>query len=90
MSTTPPRGPKKPFRPFSKPGKPFKGRGGRVLREPAPEFETGTVLLYGWHTVSEALKNDGRRIRLLLATENAAKRLDEEGIAHEATIVPVR
>ncbi len=57
---------------------------------PAPEFETGTVLLYGWHTVSEALKNGGRRIRLLLATENAAKRLDEEGIAHEATIVPVR
>ncbi len=90
MSTTPPRGPKKPFRPFSKPGKPFKGRGGRVLREAAPEFETGTVLLYGWHTVSEALKNGGRRIRLLLATENAAKRLDEEGIPHEATIVPVR
>jgi 23S rRNA (guanosine2251-2'-O)-methyltransferase len=90
MNTTPPRGPKKPFRPFSKPGKPFKGRGGRVLREAAPEFETGTVLLYGWHTVSEALKNGGRRIRLLLATENAAKRLDEEGIAHAATIVPVR
>lgn len=90
MTTSPPKGPKKPFRPFSKPGKPFKGRGGRVLREPAPEFETGTVLLYGWHTVSEALRNTNRRIRLLLATENGAKRLDEEGIAHEATIVPVR
>ena len=90
MTTTPPRGDKKPFRPFSKPGRPFKGRGGRVLREAAPEFETGTVLLYGWHTVSEALRNGGRRIRLLLATENAAKRLDEEGIAHQAQIVPVR
>ncbi|QCI68137.1 23S rRNA (guanosine(2251)-2'-O)-methyltransferase RlmB [Phreatobacter stygius] len=90
MNTTPPRGNKKPFRPFSKPGRPFKGRGGRVLREAAPEFETGTVLLYGWHTVSEALRNKGRRIRLLLATENGAKRLDEEGIAHQATIVPVR
>ena len=90
MTTTPPRGDKKPFRPFSKPGRPFKGRGGRVLREAAPEFETGTVLLYGWHTVSEALRNGGRRVRVLLATENAAKRLDEEGIPHEATIVPVR
>ena len=90
MTTTPPRGDKKPFRPFSKPGRPFKGRGGRVLREAAPEFETGTVLLYGWHTVSEALRNSGRRVRVLLATENAAKRLDEEGITHEATIVPVR
>lgn len=90
MTTTPPRGDKKPFRPFSKPGRPFKGRGGRVLREAAPEFETGTVLLYGWHTVSEALRNSGRRVRVLLATENAAKRLDEEGIPHEATIVPVR
>ncbi|MCZ0734844.1 23S rRNA (guanosine(2251)-2'-O)-methyltransferase RlmB [Phreatobacter sp. AB_2022a] len=90
MTTTPPRGDKKPFRPFSKPGRPFKGRGGRVLREAAPEFETGTVLLYGWHTVSEALRNGKRRIRLLLATENAAKRLDEEGIPHKAQIVPVR
>jgi 23S rRNA (guanosine2251-2'-O)-methyltransferase len=90
MSTSPSQGSKKPFRPFSKPGRPFKGRGGRVLREAAPEFETGTVLLYGWHTVSEALRNKGRRIRLLLATENGAKRLDEEGIAHQAQIVPVR
>ncbi|WP_439575543.1 23S rRNA (guanosine(2251)-2'-O)-methyltransferase RlmB [Phreatobacter sp.] len=86
----PPSGPRKPFRPFSKPGRPFKGRGGRVLREAAPDYETGTVLLYGWHTVAEALNNPKRRIRTLLATENAAKRLDEEGIAHSAEIVPVR
>jgi len=90
MSKQPTKGPGKPFRPFSRPGKPFKGRGGRVLRDPAPDYENGTVLLYGWHTVSEALRNGGRRIRTLLATENAAKRLDEEGIAHSAEIVPVR
>jgi 23S rRNA (guanosine2251-2'-O)-methyltransferase len=90
MSNTPPRADKKPFKPFSRPGRPFKGRGGRVLREAAPDLETGTVLLYGWHTVSEALRNGNRRIRVLLATENGAKRLEEEGIAAEPTIVSVR
>lgn len=89
-SGKPPSRARKPFRPFSRPGRPFKGRGGRVLREAAPDYETGTVLLYGWHTVAEALRNPDRRVRTLLATENAAKRLDEEGIAHSATIVPVR
>lgn len=61
-----------------------------MLRAPAPDYEGGTVLLYGWHTVSEALKNPGRRIRTLLATENGAARLAEEGIAAQPTIVPVR
>jgi 23S rRNA (guanosine2251-2'-O)-methyltransferase len=89
-SGKPSAGARKPFRPFAKPGKPFRGRGGRVLREAAPDYETGTVLLYGWHTVAEALRNPKRRIRSLLATENAAKRLDEEGISHAANIVPVR
>lgn len=90
MTKPPVKDPKRPFRPFSRPGKPFKGRGGRVLREAAPDYEVGTVLLYGWHTVSEALRNPQRRIRTLLATENAAQRLTDEGIAHEAEIVPVR
>lgn len=90
MTKPPAKDPKRPFRPFSRPGKPFKGRGGRVLREAAPDYEVGTVLLYGWHTVSEALRNPQRRIRTLLATENAAQRLTDEGIAHEAEIVPVR
>src|SRR6201997_2302925 len=39
-----------------------------------------TVILYGWHTVTAALANPGRRIRKLLLTENAARRLAEENI----------
>ena len=41
----------------------------------------GPVILYGWHTVKAALENPERRIRRLLATENAARRLAEEGVA---------
>ena len=40
----------------------------------------GPVVLYGWHTVKAALLNPARRIHTFLATENAARRLDEEGV----------
>jgi 23S rRNA (guanosine2251-2'-O)-methyltransferase len=42
--------------------------------------EQGGVILYGWHTVTAALANPARHIRKLLATENALRRLADEGI----------
>jgi 23S rRNA (guanosine2251-2'-O)-methyltransferase len=41
----------------------------------------GQAILYGWHTVKAALENPARRIRKLYATENAARRLAEDGVA---------
>ncbi len=39
-----------------------------------------TVILYGWHTVTAALANPARHFRRFLATENAVRRLADEGI----------
>jgi 23S rRNA (guanosine2251-2'-O)-methyltransferase len=62
-------------------GKPFdKGPSRRPAwreREASPD---GPAILYGWHTVTMALANPERRIRKLLVTENAARRLAEENI----------
>ena len=44
----------------------------------------GPTIMYGWHTVTAALNNPARRLRKLLATENAARRLAEEGITPRA------
>ena len=38
------------------------------------------AVLYGWHTVTAALQNPARRMRKLLATENAARRLADEKV----------
>jgi 23S rRNA (guanosine2251-2'-O)-methyltransferase len=49
-----------------------------------------TVILYGWHTVTAALANPERRIRKLLLTENAARRLADENIDTRVTPELVR
>ncbi|MBV8751735.1 MAG: RNA methyltransferase [Hyphomicrobiales bacterium] len=47
---------------------------------PRPRDADGPALLYGWHTVKTALENPHRRFRRLQATENAARRLAEDGV----------
>jgi 23S rRNA (guanosine2251-2'-O)-methyltransferase len=51
-------------------------RARRETLRPDDDFAT----LYGWHTVKAALENPARRLRKLLATENAARRLAEEKV----------
>ncbi len=49
-------------------------------------------MLYGWHPVSEALKNPDRVVLRIMATENGVKRLEDEGITIpvQPEIVPPR
>jgi 23S rRNA (guanosine2251-2'-O)-methyltransferase len=61
---------------------PRKGERRRPQYEAAARpLADGDVVLYGWHTVKAALENPARRIRKLYATENAARRLVEDGVA---------
>jgi 23S rRNA (guanosine2251-2'-O)-methyltransferase len=48
-------------------------------RRPPSATRDGPALLYGWHTVTAALGNPARRIRRLWVTENAARRLADDG-----------
>jgi 23S rRNA (guanosine2251-2'-O)-methyltransferase len=50
---------------------------GRSDRLRSGEAGEGGVVLYGWHPVIEALRNERRGIRRLLATENSARRLHD-------------
>jgi len=61
-----------------RPGKRAPGRQFRGATAYPPE---GPAVLYGWHTVKAALENPIRRIRRLLATENAVRRLTDDGVA---------
>jgi 23S rRNA (guanosine2251-2'-O)-methyltransferase len=62
----------------------------RDARPERNERHGDTVILYGWHTVTAALANPARQIRRLLATENALRRLADEGIAAPKTLEVVR
>jgi 23S rRNA (guanosine2251-2'-O)-methyltransferase len=62
-----------------RPARGFPGRQGGL--GPFRRSGEGFVVLYGWHSVKAALENPARRIRRLWATENAARRLAEDGVA---------
>jgi 23S rRNA (guanosine2251-2'-O)-methyltransferase len=68
----------RPFKPRgSRPSRPRPGVGGR--RPPSRRRDDDELtVLYGWHPVSEALRNRSRKLHRLLATENSARRLREE------------
>jgi 23S rRNA (guanosine2251-2'-O)-methyltransferase len=82
--------PKSKPRPDQKPGVTHEQRERRERFERArreslrPEDLT---VLYGWHTVKAALENPDRKVRKFLATENAARRLTEEGVTSSPEIV---
>ena len=59
----------------------------RARRESLRGADEGPVVIYGWHSVTAALRNPARHIRKLLATENAARRLSDEGVTAKPEIV---
>jgi len=68
--------------PPRKPGKPgSQARRGRKPFGERRQAADGPAILYGWHTVKAALENPARRIRRLYATENALRRLADDGVA---------
>jgi 23S rRNA (guanosine2251-2'-O)-methyltransferase len=52
----------------------------RARRDSLRPDADGPVVMYGWHTVTAALQNPARHLRKLLTTENAARRLTDEGV----------
>jgi len=59
----------------------------RARRDSLRGAADAPVVMYGWHTVTAALRNPARRVRRLLATENAARRLSNEGVARKPEVV---
>jgi 23S rRNA (guanosine2251-2'-O)-methyltransferase len=58
-------------------------------RAPARDRD-GPVILYGWHSVKAAIENPARQVHRLLATENAARRLAEDGVQVPGNLELVR
>jgi 23S rRNA (guanosine2251-2'-O)-methyltransferase len=90
-----PRPPNNRPRPGAKPGATReqierRERFERARRESLRPEGDGPVIMYGWHTVTAALRNPARVIRKLLATDNAARRLAEEGITAPPQLEVVR
>jgi len=77
-------------KPFKRPGKSASRPPSRPAWRERDSHPDGPVILYGWHTVTMALANPERRIRKLTLTENAARRLAEEGIETRVTPEIVR
>jgi 23S rRNA (guanosine2251-2'-O)-methyltransferase len=67
-----------------------RGRGRRPDRREREGGSDGPAILYGWHTVTAALANPARKIRKLLLTENAARRLADENVPTRITPEMVR
>ena len=70
----------KPFTPVPPKDKPFKDKSRFAPKPKAakPALPEDTDVLYGIHSVREALANPKRKFRRLLATENAMLRLSED------------
>jgi len=81
---------KPPFRQGGKPSRQARHAERRPAWREHDGSPEGPAILYGWHTVTMALANPQRRIRKLLLTENAARRLQEENIATRVTPEIVR
>lgn len=74
---------KRPFRPRAPASRMQPGRGRSRGPRPdrhAPRDSDAPVILYGWHPVKMALENPQRQIRRLIVTENALRRLAEDGV----------
>jgi 23S rRNA (guanosine2251-2'-O)-methyltransferase len=75
-----------PRRPAARPRRSDRHAGAKVRQAgPSPKSRRYSAtniertLLYGWHSVKAALENPNRRIRRIVVTENALRRLRESG-----------